>query len=152
MYRVIIGFFVITILGYMLCKPLLLFIIPSKYHEAFNYVLYILMGYIFWTGTYFNLGLIIFLKKVYFHAFSLLIPSCLNALLNILLIPSFKIYGCVTGSLLSYFFYFIITALYNHYLITTYLMQRDRKNNLSKHDAENYYDVHQQVPTQEQCT
>lgn len=111
-------------IGCIVGKSILYIILPLKYHETIQYIWFIVMGYIFWTGTYFNLGLIFFSKKIYFHAFSLVVPCVLNAVLNITLIPLFQIYGCVMATLFSYFFYFLLTYSYNVLLQKQYAAQK----------------------------
>lgn len=116
MYLTMFSMLFIIMLGSCFGKFILYWILPSKYHETIQYISLILLGYIFWTGTYFTLGLILYFKKTYFHAFSLAIPSLLNIILNYLLTPSFKIYGCIIATLLSYAIYFLVTLAYNYFL------------------------------------
>lgn len=104
---------IVVTLGYFLCRSFLFIILPAKYHEAVTYIWFILIGYVFLMGTYFTSSLIQFHKKAYFLAFSICLPALFNVVLNIILIPHFGIYGCVTATLISYIFYFIITLLYN---------------------------------------
>ena len=106
--------------GYLIGKPILYWVLPLKYHEAVNYIWLVLMGYIFLMGTGFANTLIQFHKRTYFLAFALFVPAMLNIGLNILLIPYFNIYGCVSATLISYIVYFLLTLWYNHRLQRSY--------------------------------
>jgi len=110
------GIAALITVGYVLCKPILYYLLPIAYHEAVDYIWFILMGYVFLMGTYFANCLIQYHKKSYFLGLSLLLPATLNIALNFVLIPQYQIYGCVFATLLSYASYFGITLWYNMYL------------------------------------
>jgi len=110
------GLAIIITGGYIVGKPILYRILPIRYQPAIGYIWMILMGYIFLLGEHFASIFVIFKKKVYFQAGSILVPSILNLLLNILLVPSFGIRGCVIATLVSYATYFAIKIAYNLYL------------------------------------
>jgi len=111
-----VGLAIIISGGYIASKPFLYWILPTRYQPAIGYIWMILMGYIFLLGEHFASIFVIFKKKVYFQAGSILIPSLLNLLLNILLVPSFGVRGCVIATLVSYATYFAIKVSYNLYL------------------------------------
>lgn len=121
MYYSMIGFFVLITAGYSICKPILYYLLPIAYHEAVDYIWFILMGSVFLMGTYFANCLIQYHKKRYFLGFALLLPATLNVALNILLIPQYRIYGCVFATLTSYVSYFALTLWYNKRISTTYV-------------------------------
>jgi len=108
-------FFLVTI-GFTLFKPLICIVIPKNYHGALQYIWFLLIGYIFFLGTYFSTGFLSYQKRIYFLVFALLVPAIFNIVLNIFLIPIFKIWGCVFATVLSYFLYFVITVIYNFYV------------------------------------
>lgn len=110
------GLAIIITGGYVAGKPILYRILPIRYQPAIGYIWMILMGYIFLLGEHFASIFVIFKKKVYFQAGSILVPSILNLLLNIMLVPSFGIRGCVIATLVSYATYFAIKISYNLYL------------------------------------
>lgn len=99
-----------------LFKPLIFLILPGQYHEALDYVLGLLIGYIFLLGSHFASIFIQFKKCVYFTLFALLVPAVFNVFLNILLVPKFGISGCVFSTLVSYILYFLINIFYNFYI------------------------------------
>jgi len=115
MFFVMGALFILVTLGVTVLKPLVCIIIPTSYHRAFKYVWLLLIGYIFYLGTYFSTGLLHFQKKVYFLVFALLVPALCNIILNIILIPHFAIWGCVIATVLSYMFYFILVLLYKKF-------------------------------------
>jgi Polysaccharide biosynthesis protein. len=102
-----------------LFKPIIFIILPAKYHDALNYVLGLLIGYIFLLGSYFASIFIQFQKRVYFTLFALLVPAVFNVFLNIFLVPKFGISGCVFATLISYILYFLINIFYNFYIKKT---------------------------------
>jgi len=116
MFLVMGALFILVSLGFTLLKPLVCIIIPKSYHSALQYVWFLLIGYIFYLGTYFSTGFLHFQKKVYFLVFALLVPAVCNIGLNIFLIPMFAIWGCVIATVFSYVLYFIIILIYNFYL------------------------------------
>lgn len=107
--------FVITV-GCVLSKSLLYHLLPSAYHEAISYIWLLLMSHIFLFGTYFSTILIQFLQKRRFMSFVFIGPALLNIALNLLLVPSYGIFGCVIATFLSYLSYFLLTVWYSYIL------------------------------------
>lgn len=107
---------IVMVLGFIITKPLLFFILPPSYYAAINYMLILLIGQIFLLGSYFAACFIQFHKKSYFLAGALGIPATLNIILNILLIPHFSLFGCTIATLISYVIYFMLTLWYNYHL------------------------------------
>ena len=120
MILAMIGLAGIISVGYIICRPILYILLPTAYHPAIGYIWLILMGQIFLLGEHFLSLLITFHKKAYFQAVSLFIPSLLNVGLNLLLIPHFKITGCILATLAAYIIYFLTKLIYNLYLQKTY--------------------------------
>jgi O-antigen/teichoic acid export membrane protein len=110
------GLVILISVGYLMCKPILQIILPARYQPAIEYIWMILMGYIFLLGEYFASIFVIFNKKATFQATSLIVPSIVNVLLNILLIPYLNITGCVIATVISSMIYFGIKLGYNLYL------------------------------------
>jgi len=108
--------FILVTIGFTLFKPLICIIIPKNYHNALQYIWVLLIGYIFFLGTYFSTGFLSFQKRIYFLVLALLVPAIFNIVLNILLVPLYNIWGCVLATVLSYILYFIITVVYNFYV------------------------------------
>jgi len=115
MICVMVFMFLFVTVGYIVCKPLAFWIIPSKYHSAIGYVWLLLIGYVFLLGSYFASAFLHFQKRVWFLLLSLFLSAMLNIVLNILLIGYLQILGCVVATLVSYLFYFGITVVYNVY-------------------------------------
>lgn len=111
-----VGLALIVTLGYLVCRPILYKILPLRYQPAIGYIWIILMGQIFLLGEYFASIFVIFNKRATFQAASIVIPSILNLLLNIALVPYFNITGCVVATLVSSMAYFIIKISYNVYI------------------------------------
>ncbi len=106
----------LVVLGYWISKPFLLWFLPPLYHQALSYVCLLLVGYIFLMSSYFAAARIQFYKKCYFLAFALCVPAVLNICLNLLMVPSWGIMGCVLATVFSYALYFIIIVAYNYRL------------------------------------
>ena len=115
-----IGLTILISVGYIICKPLLYFILPLRYQPAISYIWMILIGYIFLLGEHFASIFLIYQKKATFQAASLIIPSLLNVGLNILLVPHFAITGCVVATVISSAAYFGIKIGYNLYIQNIY--------------------------------
>lgn len=109
--------FVLLIAGFSSTKSMLYYLIPSKFHEAINYMGLLLIGSIFYLGTHFLNCLMLYKKKSTFLGAVLILPALLNIALNMLCIPYMGIYGCVFGTVCSYVVYFIVTLLYNNCLV-----------------------------------
>ena len=83
-------------------------ILPQKYVQSLNYVWIILMGYIFFMGTYFCSCILVFQKKTWNILGMNAIAASTNIILNFLLIPLFGIYGCTIATLFSYILFFYL--------------------------------------------
>lgn len=116
MYIVMICLALTIICAYMICTPLLIWLLPVAYHPAIEYIWPLLMGYVFLFGSYFASSLIQFHKKNYFLSFALCIPAVVSGVLNSMLIPHFGLYGCTGATIVSYAVYFIIVLGYNYRL------------------------------------
>jgi len=108
-----IGSIIFISISFILAKPLLYFMLPQRYHEAIIYILFLILGYIFYLGSCFASIILQFKKCSYFLGLSLTIPAITNCMIAYLLIPHFQIYGCVLATVVSYTIYFIITLWYN---------------------------------------
>jgi len=121
MYYAMVGIACAITMAYILGKPILYWTLPAKYHESILYIWLILMGNVFWMGTYFASALIQFHKKSFFLAFAICIPAAFNIGLNILLIPYMGIYGCSLATLIAHMVYFVLILEYNKRLFRAYL-------------------------------
>lgn len=100
-----------------IAKPLIMWLLPTKFHTSLPHLPVLVLGYIFLLGSYFASSYIQYQKKLFFLAFSLFIPAVLNIALNILLVPYYNISGCVWATTVSYGVYFFITLVYNRHVI-----------------------------------
>lgn len=117
MYASMLGIACAITVAYILGKPILYWILPAKYHESILYIWLILMGNVFWMGTYFASALIQYHKRSYFLALAICLPAILNIGLNIALIPLLGLYGCALATLLAYMAYFGLILGYNKHLL-----------------------------------
>ena len=84
------------------------YILPHKYLESLNYIWFILLGYVFFMGTYFSSCILVFKKRIWLLLGINTIAASTNIILNLILIPSFKIYGCVTATTIAYLMLFCL--------------------------------------------
>jgi O-antigen/teichoic acid export membrane protein len=112
MYVSMLAMTALVTLGYFCFKPCMLWLLPKKFHAALDYVLPILLGNIFWMGTYFAVCLVQYKKKAYFIAATLITASCVNVLGNIILIPRLGLYGCTLATMAAYGTYFGLLVWY----------------------------------------
>lgn len=103
--------------GYVLFKSWLHIFFPPHYYQVIRYIPYILYGSVFLLGQYFASAFIQFQKCTWFLSCVLIIPAGVNSVLGYILIPSFKIYGCLIASVFSYALFFMITLAYNRYIL-----------------------------------
>ena len=98
-------------------KSIFFWLIPVKYHQARNFILILLMGQVFYMGTYFSTIKLIYLKKSRIILFTTMVAAITNIVLNITLIPRFGLYGCTWATLISFAVMFILTLFCNkiHY-------------------------------------
>jgi len=92
-------------------------ILPQKYIQSLNYIWFILMGYVFFMGTYFSSCILVFKKKTWWLLCMNITAAASNIALNFLLIPHFKIYGCVVATLISYTIFFLLNLYASKKLI-----------------------------------
>ncbi len=130
LYSMLVATVIVTIATFI-AKKLAWLILPTSYIAVTDYIWLILMGYIFLMGTYFTNAYIQYKGKTFFIAFSFCIPAIINLVLNVLLIPKFKIYGCIIASLTAYIVYFCVSFGYNSYLIKKYKMRGQANYNFS---------------------
>lgn len=114
MWSTLIGLSCAILITMYCARPLLLFLLPSSYHEVLIYVPTLLLGHVFLLGSFFATALIQFYKKKVFLACNLFIPAVINCLLNFILIPHFGLHGCTYATLCAYATHFAITLAYNH--------------------------------------
>jgi len=103
--------FTIVIVGFILSKKILFWIIPIKFHEAINYILIILISQIIFMGSYFATCYLQFFKRVYLLVSFTVMSAILNSILNILLVPKFGIPGCLFSTFIAYVFYLAIILI-----------------------------------------
>jgi O-antigen/teichoic acid export membrane protein len=115
---VLVGLIVCLNVGYMLVSKFLYSIVPSGYARAIDYVLLVAIGYVWLLGAYFVSNFIQFQKKQLIFIIALAASVACNIILNICMIPSLGLKGCVWSMMLSYGLYFMILLSYNRYMLS----------------------------------
>lgn len=111
MYVSMIFMFVSITILFLITKNIFFWAIPPKFHESINYIWFLLMGQVIFMGSYFATCYLVFLKRTYLLVSFTIIAAILNVILNFILIPYFKIYGCVIATLVSYIIYLVLILL-----------------------------------------
>ena len=117
MWYALLLLFAVLCIGFVICMPLITIIIPVSYHMAIPLIFAIVTSQILLLGTNFALCFIQFSKRTTFLAFAWCIPALLKITLNLMLIPQWNLYGCVTATLVAYATYFAIALGYNRFLV-----------------------------------
>ena len=129
MYKCMTGMFIVVTIGFLVCQNIFYLIIPIKYHESIKYIWLILIGQIFFMGSYFATCYLQYFKKTYYLVGFTIFSSLLNTLLNIILIPRFSIYGCIIATTISYMAYLaIIIFVTNNVQQNTHVLEKLRTN------------------------
>lgn len=99
-------------MGYIFAKPLLFHFIPSKFHDALQYIFLLCFAHILTACITFSGAQIIFHKKIRFLSSALLLSGTLNIALNIVLIKNYNVMGCVISTVISSALYLALTLIY----------------------------------------
>ena len=99
---------ILVTLGTLFAFMVAPYVLPPKYLQSLNYIWIILMGYVFFMGTYFSSCILVFKKKTWNILGMNAIAAGTNIILNLLFIPSFGIYGCTIATLFSYILFFYL--------------------------------------------
>lgn len=116
-YLIVIGLF-IAAFGLSLISPLLFkyFVMQEAYHEGVKYVGVIALAYVL-LGCYKMFSIyIVYLKKNIYLSYIAVFNILANLLLNYLLIPKYGAMGAAYATLISYFLFFVITAIISQWL------------------------------------
>ncbi len=108
---------VLIIIGCTAGKPFLRLLFPPAYYAALDYMPFLLIAYLFYMGATFASALIQWQKKIYFLSGSLIATAALQVVLSMLLVPWLSIYGSIIACMISYVIYFLVTLLFNNYLL-----------------------------------
>jgi len=120
----VIGCMVLCCVGYYFMRPCAALILPSLYRDAYRLMLPIALGQVFILGSYFASCYMQLMQKKIFMAFSLCIPALLNCLLSFLCVRQWGSYGCACSCMISCGIYWLISCLYNSFLLRGYTMSQ----------------------------
>lgn len=105
------------ILSYLFLTDLFYQLLPIAYHKAIPYIWVTLASSILLMATQFASVYLQFLKFKKFLAIASFMPTIVNLIINILLIPKYKIDGCVIANFISTALYFSTILTYNFYIV-----------------------------------
>jgi O-antigen/teichoic acid export membrane protein len=95
-------------LGVLLAYNIGPFVLPARFLPALTYMWFILLGYIFYMGTYFSSCYLLYRKKTWLLLGVTIISAIINIVLNLVLIPLFSVWGCVFAALIAYILFFVL--------------------------------------------
>lgn len=113
MFYTMVFILIFVILGFVIFKNILYYILPIKFHKSVNYILILLIGQIFFLGSQFATSFLVFLKKSYILMWIMIFCASLNIGLNYLLIIKYSLLGCSLATLISYFIYLFLVLSAN---------------------------------------
>jgi len=110
-------FFVITIpASFMIFKPILCYLLPTKYIQALPLITPLLIAQAIFAGTYITSASIQYRKKTHILAILMGTSAMISISINLWLIPTCGIYSCAIAANCAYLFYFFaIQALKNYF-------------------------------------
>jgi len=116
MWLVMVCLMVVSVVSYMMFRPLVYWLLPASYHAAVPLSLYMGAAQIIAVGTVFALGYIQFRKKSLWVTVALVVSSVLNFALTALLLPRYGLVGALGGLIVSSGAYFVGVLWYNQIL------------------------------------
>lgn len=106
-----------AVLGFVMFRSIFYYIVPSAYTQSVDCLLGVLIGYILLIGAYFVSNIIQFQKKRWVFVLALVIAACVNIALNMMLIPTYGLSGCVYAMSIGYGVYFLVLLIYNRFML-----------------------------------
>jgi len=95
----------------LVARPILKFYVASAYFEAWKYVPFLLVAFLFGALSSFLAANYLAAKKNKGNMLSTIFGGCINIGLNIFLIPSIGLYGAAFSTMISYIFIFIYRVI-----------------------------------------
>jgi O-antigen/teichoic acid export membrane protein len=106
---------IILSIGYIFLGPSVNQLLPKSYNNAIPYAWLLLLGSVFSMGAQFASIYVQYLKHTKVLAIVWSLPAVISIILNLLLIPSLKIYGCALSNLISNILSFFVLLSYNYW-------------------------------------
>jgi len=103
--------------GYVILRPLMYYVLPTSYHAAITYAPLMFIGQLLFLAASFMLAYVQFCKKTYFIGGSLVACAVVNAVLCHIFIPRLQIAGALVALVATYAFYCAIAWMYNRSLL-----------------------------------
>lgn len=97
--------------GFFIAKRIASLVIPPAYIPALSYIWFILVGQLFFMGSYFATCYMQFFKKIYIQLYFTIIGASINITLNYILTPMLGIQGCLIASICGFASYFFLIIL-----------------------------------------
>lgn len=104
----------IIIFSYIFAKLIFFKFLPNYINNILELALIIMLSQILLMGSQFIIIYLQFLHKDRFLAFIGAMPGVSCIILNLILTPKYKYFGCIFAQLISYILYFIVLLGYNY--------------------------------------
>lgn len=97
----------------VICKPFLKVYVSPEFYEAWKYIPFLTVGFVFLTLADFIATTFTVHKDSFGFLFSGLLGACINIVLNYFLIPRIQIYGAAVATCISYISVFVYRMFYS---------------------------------------
>lgn len=110
-------FFIVTIpISFLILKPILCWLLPSKYLQAIPLLMPLLLAQAIFTSTYISSASLQYLKKTHLLAIFMGLSALIAILINLWLIPTYGIYSCPIATNCAYLTYLVSIYLVKRYI------------------------------------
>jgi O-antigen/teichoic acid export membrane protein len=111
-----IGVFCVLIpIGFIIIKPVLQILLPTKYLSALPLLTPLLIAQVIFTATHITSASIQYIKKTYILAIFMSSSAIIGVLINLYLMPKYGIYSCIVATNAAYLFYFVSILFIKNY-------------------------------------
>jgi O-antigen/teichoic acid export membrane protein len=101
----------VCLIGILLSKELVVFLIPVSYHEAHSIIPIIIFGYFVNGLYYFAVQPIFYFNKTIYLPFLTFASASVNIIVNMILIPLYGIYGAAYATVISFIFQAVLVYI-----------------------------------------
>ena len=101
------------------------YILPTHYLQSLKYVWLILLGNVFFMGTYFNSTYLVYSKRIWLTVSLSMSATLCNVVLNCALIPIAGIMGCTLATTISNALFFVLHMVIHRRLVMQSVTTRE---------------------------
>ncbi|MDY4669396.1 oligosaccharide flippase family protein [Peptostreptococcus porci] len=119
---------IVTLIGIgliLFSKPFLRFYVAKEYYDAWKYIPFLTVGFVYLTLATFVATSYTVHKDSFGYLFSGMFGAIFNIILNLLLIPSIKVYGAAIATCISYVLVFIFRIIHTRKYIKYSIINKE---------------------------